>query len=303
MCGLKSAGDSLRNHLADCMRNIGYLSCLSDPDLWFKEETRPSDGAKYYTYFLLYIDDCLVILQASDTDLHELDHFFKINSGSIGDPNMYLGARLRKVVLENGVEAWATSASKYVQEDVSNSEAYLHEHFGSQKFAKKVNNPFESEYAPLMGSSDELGPILLNYYQTQIGELIWMVELGRIDIIADVYMLASKLALPWEGHLEAVFHIFGYLKGRHNAWMIFDPTYPTHDMSIFQEHDWCDFYGDMKEKIPTNAPEPRGEEVDLRIFVDSYHAGDKLTRRSRAGYIIFPNNAPIAWLSKKQATI
>ena len=50
--------------------------------------------------------------------------------------------------------------------------------------------------------------------------------------------------------------------------MVFDPTYPTPDMSMFQEHDWCDFYGDTKEAIPTNAPEPRGKEVDLIIFID-----------------------------------
>ena len=72
---------------------------------------------------------------------------------------------------------------------------------------------------------------------------------------------------------------------------------------MFQEHDWCDFYGDTKEVFPPNAPEPRGKEVVLRIFVDSDHAGDKLTRRSRTGYIIFLKNAPIAWLSKKQANI
>ena len=80
-----------------------------------------------------------------------------------------MGAKLRKVVLENGVKARATSASKYVQETVSNSEAYLHEHFGGRKFSKKAINPFESEYDPLMDSSAELGPIFLNYYQTQIG--------------------------------------------------------------------------------------------------------------------------------------
>ena len=85
--------------------------------------------------------------------------------------------------------------------------------------------------------------------------------------------------------------------------MVFDPTYPTPDMSMFQEHDWYDFYGDMKEEIPPNAPEPRGKEVDLRIFVNSEHTGDKLTRQSINGYIIFLNNALIDWLSKKQATI
>ena len=107
------------------------------------------------------------------------------------------------------------------------------------------------------------------------------MELGRIDIISEVSMLASQLSLPQEGHLEAVFHIFGYLKGHHNAWMVLNPTYPTPDMSMFQEHDWCCFYGDVKEATPPNAPEPRGKEIDLRIFVDSDHAGDKLNRRLR----------------------
>ena len=37
----------------------------------------------------------------------------------------------------------------------------------------------------------------------------------------------------------------------------------------------------MKEAIPPKEPEPRGKEVDLRIFVDSDHAGYKLTKRSR----------------------
>ena len=92
------------------MRNIGYSSCLEDPDLWFKEETRPSDGTKYYAYFLIYVDDGLVIHHATDTVLHKLDHFFKMKSRSIGYPNMFLRAKIRKVVLENGAEAWATSA-------------------------------------------------------------------------------------------------------------------------------------------------------------------------------------------------
>ena len=103
--GLKSVGFSFRNHLAECVRNLEYSLYLADPDLWFKEETIPSDVDKYYSYFLLYVDNFLVIHHAADTALHELDHFFKMKSGSIGDPNMYLVSKLRKIVLENGVEA------------------------------------------------------------------------------------------------------------------------------------------------------------------------------------------------------
>jgi ribosomal protein L31E len=59
--GLKSAGASFRNHLADCMRHLGWTSCIADPDVWLKPETRPSNLHKFYAYCLLYLDDILVV--------------------------------------------------------------------------------------------------------------------------------------------------------------------------------------------------------------------------------------------------
>ena len=85
--------------------------------------------------------------------------------------------------------------------------------------------------------------------------------------------------------------------------MAFDPMYPKIDMSSFKEHEWTNFYGEVEEAVPPNAPEARGKEVDVRLYVDSDHANDKLTRRSRTGYFVFLNMAPIMWLSKRQATI
>jgi hypothetical protein len=57
----------------------------------------------------------------------------------------------------------------------------------------------------------------------------------------------------------------------------------------------------VHEAIPPNAPEPCGKDVDLRMFVDSDHAGDNRTRKSRTGFIIFLNMAPIVWFSKKES--
>ncbi len=45
--GLKSAGASFCNHLADCMKHLGFTPCLADPDLWMRAEVRPCDGFKY----------------------------------------------------------------------------------------------------------------------------------------------------------------------------------------------------------------------------------------------------------------
>jgi hypothetical protein len=85
--------------------------------------------------------------------------------------------------------------------------------------------------------------------------------------------------------------------------MVFDPSYPEMDMSTFQEHDWTDFYGDIQEAIPPDRPKSQGKEIDIQMFVDSNHAGDKLTQRSRTGFFVYVNSALICWLSKKQVTI
>ena len=59
----------------------------------------------------------------------------------------------------------------------------------------------------------------------------------------------------------------------------------------------------MEEAIPPDMPPPLGKDVDLRMMVDSDHAGEKRTQHSCTGFIIFCNLAPIIWLSKQQGTI
>jgi hypothetical protein len=46
--GLKSAGASFQNHIADFMRHLGWELCVADQDLWMKAEIRPDNGHKYY---------------------------------------------------------------------------------------------------------------------------------------------------------------------------------------------------------------------------------------------------------------
>jgi len=133
-----------------------------------------------------------------------------------------------------------------------------------------------------------------------------MVELGRIDICLKVSMMSSHLALPRRGHLEQLFHLFAYLKKHHNAELIFDPSDPVVNESEFEEKDWTTSeFGHLqgKEELPPNAPQPRGLGFVMRAKVDADHAADTVTRRSRTGFIVYLNSAPIYWLSKKQTSV
>ena len=51
-------------------------------------------------------------------------------------------------------------------------------------------------------------------------------------------------------------------------------------MDAFVKCDWHDFYGEVLEVIPPNAPEPQGWHIDIHMFIDSDHAGDKLVCHS-----------------------
>ncbi len=49
-------------------------------------------------------------------------------------------------------------------------------------------------------------------------------------------------------------------------------------------------------------PIAHGPSMTIRVYVDSDHAGDLITRRSRTGFVVFLNNLPIYWSSKIQGS-
>jgi hypothetical protein len=116
-------------------------------------------------------------------------------------------------------------------------------------------------------------------------------------------MLSSHLAEPRIGHLEQVFHIFSYLKHHTSSHLVFDPQYIAWEKADFQEYDWQEFYKDTTEAIPPNTPEPRGYAVQINAFVDANHAGNKITRCSHTGILIYLNRAPTIWYFKAQNTV
>ena len=89
-----------------------------------KAESR-TDGTEYYLYILCYVDDILVVHHDARPMLDCIDKFMKLNEGSVDDPDIYLGARLKKVQISQDVWVWSLSPSKYVQEAVRHFQKHL----------------------------------------------------------------------------------------------------------------------------------------------------------------------------------
>ena len=128
-----------------------------------------------------------------------------MKAGLIGNPDIYLGAKVKQMKINKGVTAWTISLSKYVNEAVKNSEKWIQENVPESKHSSRATNPFPTDYHPYLDTTNELDEDQATYYQPQIGILHWIVELG---------------------HLQTAFHIYAYLKKRHNSKLALDPSHP-----------------------------------------------------------------------------
>jgi hypothetical protein len=64
--------------------------------------------------------------------------------------------------------------------------------------------------------------------------------------------------------------------------------------------DWKEFNGEVQEQLPPKMPKLQGQRVTISAFVDANHAGNKVARCLHTGIVIYVQNAPILWYSKRQ---
>jgi hypothetical protein len=118
------------------MHQMGYTFCKADPDLWLKAVTRPEDNVCHYAYILCYVDNILCIHHDPMSVMGEINKYLPLKPSSVGDPDIYLGAKLKETRLPNGVMAWGLNPSKYVIQAVKNCQLHL-----TEKLARKYSIP------------------------------------------------------------------------------------------------------------------------------------------------------------------
>ena len=122
--GLKSSGAAWRQMLAHILRDLGYASSKSDPYIWLKAKTKP-DGTEYYAYVLVYVDDVIHLHNDPGIFMNRLEEVYRLNDVSVGEPNIYIGANIEKVQLDDGSVAWSMTSIMYVTNAIENLEDRL----------------------------------------------------------------------------------------------------------------------------------------------------------------------------------
>jgi hypothetical protein len=113
--GLKSSGAAYRAHFATTLIELGFTSCLADPDVWFRPTKK--QGFTYYEYILTYFDDCLIVSHDTTSIIDQLKGL-----KDIGPPTRYLGAQIGQYIFEDNTKAWFMSAQLYLQQAIAEVE-------------------------------------------------------------------------------------------------------------------------------------------------------------------------------------
>jgi hypothetical protein len=141
------------------MRQMGYPSCKADPDLCLKAVTKPEDNVHYYAYILCYVDDILCIRHDPMSVMKEINSYLPLKPSSVGNPDIYLGTKLKETSLPYGGMAWGLSPSKYIIQAVKNCQLHLTEKLaGRYSILARADNPFPVDYDPSTDLSDIFGP-------------------------------------------------------------------------------------------------------------------------------------------------
>ncbi|MGH3054647.1 MAG: Ty1/Copia family ribonuclease HI, partial [Gaiellaceae bacterium] len=237
----------------------------------------------------VYIDDIIII--AKDPMIYIKQLQFEYYLKGVGLPSYYLGG---DVEMKNGKMIW--SAKTYIKNICERIEKMFEIKLRSQ------GSPMIQSYHPELDISDLLQGDMITKYQMLIGAANWIVILGRFDILYTVSTMARYSTMPRNGHLDALLRLFGYLKAYMKAKIIVDTSMPNVDGEL-THHNWQEIYPYAHEELPPDMPIPKGKEVLMTTYVDADHAHDVVTRRSVTGLLMFLNNTPIKWYSKRQNTV
>ena len=117
--------------------------------------------------------------------------------GQVGtDPTTYLGATIGKQKVQGtGQEFWCMSSTAYLKEAIRNIEQK-----GGKLTSKDVTTPTAAYFHPELDESEFLNDDDHTYYQSLIGVLQWLSELGRIDITFATSSMAKFSASPRTNH-------------------------------------------------------------------------------------------------------
>jgi hypothetical protein len=291
--GLRESGSRFHERLAGVLWSEGFVPSKADPDVWMK------DFGDHWEYICTYVDDLIYAghnARLFFDDILQSKHGFKLKG--VGEPRYHLGGDFRRMMEPEHMLTWGSKT--YVKRMMENYEQM----FGEPVANRKTYAPLSPNDHPELDESEFCIEIQKKHFWSMIGELQWVVALGRFDVHCAVQTMSRFRPQPRIGHLDRLRRIYRYLKTYPDTSIKFNVEEPDYsNYAVLKDAKWGHVYHPCKEEVPPDMPEPKGKRVVMTTFVDANLMADVTTGRSCTGIIHMFNKTPIGWYSKRQNTV
>ena len=290
--GLKTSGKRWHERFVDVLRAEGFVMCKGDCEVWMR------DMGDHYEYIAVYVDDLTIASRNAAKIVQTLREKYNFKIKGDGELSFHLGCNYTRD--QDGT--LFAEPKKYLEKMM---ESYSRM-FSGELPSPSFTSPLEPNDHPEIDESELLHEDDHAKYLSMIGQLHWLVTLGRFDVMSATVTMARFRAAPREGHLRRLRRIYGYLRNRRfkDGGIRYRTGSINHEVPDFPEYDWMyTVYGDVKEVLPTDAPSPKGPPVTTTTYADANLYHDKLTGRALSGILHFLNGTPVDWYCKRQATV
>ena len=150
---------------------------------------KDEDGNKYYSYLVVYVDDVLSVHKDPGKLLTTVNRDYRLKEPP-ECPTMYLGSDICKYHVNGDIsrtKCWAMSSNSHVKKALEVVQDRLQEDNVKFKGSNKTaEHPFSSQsYRPEINVTEECDEEQVQFYQSLVGIMRCLCEIGRIDILTD----------------------------------------------------------------------------------------------------------------------
>ena len=170
------------------------LPSKSDPCIWL----RKAPNLRCYQNIVVYVDD-LYIASETPSTIFKTKYHLKVKGD--GKLNYHLGAHY----FEDLDGTFVSQPRKYIDKL-----ADTYKRLFNYEPPKGYKTPLDKNDHPELDTSEILEADMVAKYLTMVGQLQWLVTLGRFDLNAQVSTMSRFRAAPRQGYMDRLKRIYSY---------------------------------------------------------------------------------------------
>ena len=125
--------------------------------------------------------------------------------------DQYLGANVGKWQFFDASNFWWMNVRDYIANTINLAKNLMEQKGKVFVYGKQAKRPMIMNYRLEIDLSPVVNPKEAQEYQQFVLIARWIIEIGRVEILYEMSLLSTHLAMPRKGHMEVLIGIFVYI--------------------------------------------------------------------------------------------